>query len=92
MIWVRELGRVATRSFVSAAEIVAAGDIVPVPPRRARLRSDEVARQDVRLVTIARDGKAADRDAIGLHRFAELPALLRAGDLVVVNEIGRAHV
>lgn len=45
------------------------------------LRSDEVSRHRVRLVTIAR------RDArVGISAFGELPSLLRAGDLVVVND------
>ncbi len=45
------------------------------------LRADEVSRHAVRLVTIGR----AD-DTIALHRFAALPSLLRAGDLLVVND------
>lgn len=45
------------------------------------LRADEVSRHAVRLVSIARD-----TDTLALHRFAALPSLLRAGDLVVVND------
>lgn len=45
------------------------------------LRSDEVSRHAVRLVTIAR---TAERVAV--TKFGELPALLRAGDLIVVND------
>ena len=43
------------------------------------LRTDEVPRRDVRLVVVEQSG-------VSLRRFAELPALLRAGDLVVVND------
>lgn len=43
------------------------------------LRTDEVPRRDVRLVVVEDAG-------VSLRRFAELPALLRAGDLVVVND------
>ena len=43
------------------------------------LRTDEVPRRDVRLVVVAAEG-------VSLRRFAELPELLRAGDLVVVND------
>jgi S-adenosylmethionine:tRNA ribosyltransferase-isomerase len=45
------------------------------------LRTDEVSRHAVRLVMIGRSV-----DAISLGRFAELPKLLRAGDLLVVND------
>lgn len=45
------------------------------------LRTDEVSRHSVRLVSIARHV-----DTLALHRFAALPSLLRAGDLVVVND------
>ena len=43
------------------------------------LRTDEVPRRAVRLVVVGADG-------VSLRRFAELPVLLRAGDLVVVND------
>ncbi|MBV8761158.1 MAG: S-adenosylmethionine:tRNA ribosyltransferase-isomerase [Deltaproteobacteria bacterium] len=43
------------------------------------LRTDEVPRRDVRLVVV-------DDLGVTLRRFAELPALLREGDLVVVND------
>jgi len=46
------------------------------------LHSDEVPRHAVRLVVIDPDRAAAPR----LERFAALPRLLRAGDLVVVND------
>jgi S-adenosylmethionine:tRNA ribosyltransferase-isomerase len=46
-----------------------------------RLRSDEVSRHAVRLVVVSRGD-----DAVSLTRFAELPALLRDRDLVVVND------
>jgi S-adenosylmethionine:tRNA ribosyltransferase-isomerase len=49
--------------------------------RLAALRTDEVSRDTVRLVTVARD-----RDDVRLQPFATLPHLLRAGDLVVVND------
>ncbi|HSD87516.1 MAG TPA: S-adenosylmethionine:tRNA ribosyltransferase-isomerase [Kofleriaceae bacterium] len=45
------------------------------------LKSDEVSRHAVRLVSIARGD-----DRIAITRFAKLPELLRAGDLVVVND------
>ena len=45
------------------------------------LRTDEVSRHAVRLVTIERAS-----DAVAITRFASLPSLLRAGDLVVVND------
>jgi S-adenosylmethionine:tRNA ribosyltransferase-isomerase len=47
----------------------------------AALRTDEVSRHAVRLVTVARGA-----DTIAIRRFAALPELLRAGDLVVVND------
>ncbi|HET9622988.1 MAG TPA: S-adenosylmethionine:tRNA ribosyltransferase-isomerase [Kofleriaceae bacterium] len=47
---------------------------------RARLRSDEIARDAVRLVVMAPDAPPR------LAAFAALPQLLRAGDLVVVND------
>ncbi|HSN29384.1 MAG TPA: S-adenosylmethionine:tRNA ribosyltransferase-isomerase, partial [Kofleriaceae bacterium] len=43
------------------------------------LRTDEVPRRDVRLVVVEQAG-------VSLRRFAELPLLLREGDLVVVND------
>jgi S-adenosylmethionine:tRNA ribosyltransferase-isomerase len=46
------------------------------------LRSDEVPRQDVRLVVVDPASAAEPR----LEPFAALPRLLRAGDLVVVND------
>jgi S-adenosylmethionine:tRNA ribosyltransferase-isomerase len=46
------------------------------------LRSDEVPRDQVRLVVIDAAGGRRPR----LERFAALPRLLRAGDLVVVND------
>jgi len=45
------------------------------------LRTDEVSRHAVRLVSIGRTD-----DTVSLGRFADLPTLLRAGDLVVVND------
>jgi S-adenosylmethionine:tRNA ribosyltransferase-isomerase len=45
------------------------------------LRTDEVSRHAVRLVTIGRTA-----DTVELTRFAALPALLREGDLLVVND------
>jgi S-adenosylmethionine:tRNA ribosyltransferase-isomerase len=45
------------------------------------LRTDEVSRHAVRLVTVARDS-----DEVALHPFDALPQLLRTGDLVVVND------
>ena len=57
-----------------------------VAPRVERdaiaLRSDEVSRHAVWLVVIDPSGARAPR----LERFAALPRLLRAGDLVVVND------
>jgi S-adenosylmethionine:tRNA ribosyltransferase-isomerase len=47
----------------------------------ARLRSDEIARDQVRLVVIDRAG-----DDPRVTRFARLPELLRTGDLVIVND------
>jgi len=47
------------------------------------LRSDEVPRDRVRLVAIARAG---DGDVVRVEPFAALPGLLRAGDLVIVND------
>lgn len=54
--------------------------LAPVPAGAA-LRADAVPRHAVQLV-------AADRaqDRVGLYLFASLPALLRAGDLLVVND------
>jgi S-adenosylmethionine:tRNA ribosyltransferase-isomerase len=49
---------------------------------RPALRSDEVARHAVWLVVVDPSGARPPR----LARFAELPQLLRAGDLVVVND------
>jgi S-adenosylmethionine:tRNA ribosyltransferase-isomerase len=49
---------------------------------RPALRSDEVARHAVWLVVVDPSGAGPPR----LARFAELPRLLRAGDLVVVND------
>jgi S-adenosylmethionine:tRNA ribosyltransferase-isomerase len=49
---------------------------------RPALRSDEVPRHAVWLVVIDPAGRRPPR----LARFAELPRLLRAGDLVVVND------
>ncbi|HEX3758867.1 MAG TPA: S-adenosylmethionine:tRNA ribosyltransferase-isomerase [Kofleriaceae bacterium] len=49
---------------------------------RPALRSDEVARHAVWLVVVDPGGARPPR----LARFTELPALLRAGDLVVVND------
>ena len=46
------------------------------------LAADEVDRHALRLVTISRRGDSE----LALHRFAELPRLLGAGDLVVVND------
>ena len=45
------------------------------------LRTDEVARQAARLVVIDRAG-----DSLAIDRFAALPAHLRPGDLVIVND------
>lgn len=53
--------------------------IVATPPVN-ELAAAEVPRHAVRLVAIGPDG------AVGLHPFAKLPDLLRAGDLVVVND------
>ena len=50
-------------------------------PRWSGLRSDEVARDAVRLMTVDRV-----RDEVRLRSFAVLPELLRAGDLIVVND------
>jgi S-adenosylmethionine:tRNA ribosyltransferase-isomerase len=49
---------------------------------RPALRGDEVARHAVRLVVVDPTGARPPR----LERFAQLPRLLRAGDLVVVND------
>jgi S-adenosylmethionine:tRNA ribosyltransferase-isomerase len=57
------------------ANEVMAIDRVWEPP----LRAEEVSRHDVRLVVI-------ERARVTLRRFAELPALLRAGDVLVVND------
>jgi len=60
----------------------------PLEPRPARphrepvLRSDEVPRDKVWLVVVDPTGDRAPR----LARFAALPRLVRAGDLVVVND------
>src|SRR5438132_238238 len=63
------------------------GGVAPRPERsdraeRAALRSDEVSRHAVWLVVVDRAGARLPR----LERFASLPRLLRAGDLVVVND------
>ncbi|HEY0476249.1 MAG TPA: S-adenosylmethionine:tRNA ribosyltransferase-isomerase [Kofleriaceae bacterium] len=50
--------------------------------RAPGLRSDEVPRHAVQLVVVDPDGDAAP----WIERFAALPRLLRAGDLVVVND------
>jgi S-adenosylmethionine:tRNA ribosyltransferase-isomerase len=50
-------------------------------PTLGELRADEVSRHAVRLVVIARNG-----DPVRIRPFAALPDLLRAGDLVVVND------
>jgi S-adenosylmethionine:tRNA ribosyltransferase-isomerase len=66
------------------------------PPIRS-LRTDEVSRHAVRLVTIPRgDHRASDPssaavstssgDCVTVSSFADLPRFLRAGDLVVVND------
>jgi S-adenosylmethionine:tRNA ribosyltransferase-isomerase len=47
--------------------------------RTVALRADEVSRHAVRLVVV-------DREQLRIVPFAELPSLLRAGDLVVVND------
>ncbi len=47
----------------------------------AQLRADEVSRHDVRLVVIDRAS-----EALAIRTFRELPELLRAGDLLVVND------
>jgi S-adenosylmethionine:tRNA-ribosyltransferase-isomerase (queuine synthetase) len=60
-------------------------DEVPTKPARRKLvglRTDEVSRHKVRLVTI---GRRSD-DRVAVTSFAELPAALCAGDLVVVND------
>ena len=49
--------------------------------RSPDLRADEVSRHAVRLVVMDRAGAA-----LGIRPFAALPELLRAGDLVVVND------
>ena len=61
--------------------------VAPRPDRgdrgeRPALRSDEVPRHAVRLVVVDPAGARPPR----LARFAQLPRLLRAGDLVVVND------
>lgn len=53
----------------------------PVPIAEGVLRADEISRRAVRLVHIARAG-----GAVTVCPFASLPELLRAGDLVVVND------
>ncbi|HMG54325.1 MAG TPA: S-adenosylmethionine:tRNA ribosyltransferase-isomerase [Kofleriaceae bacterium] len=61
------------------------GVLEPRPARSHRelaLRSDEVPRDKVWLVVVDPGGDRAPR----LERFAALPRLLRAGDLVVVND------
>lgn len=47
----------------------------------AALRTDEVSRHTVRLVVIGRQD-----DHLAITKFARLPELLRAGDLVIVND------
>jgi len=49
--------------------------------RTLALRADEVSRHAVRLVVVDRA-----RDQVRIVPFADLPSLLRAGDLVVVND------
>src|SRR5262249_54052993 len=71
----------AARPFAIAADALAAGEVIPLSRRTRQLRTDEVSRHAVRLVTIARAA-----DDIALHPFAALPQLLRAGDVVVVND------
>ncbi len=51
------------------------------PSPNVELATREVPRRDVRLLAI---DPTCDR--LALHRFAELPSLLRAGDVVVVND------
>jgi S-adenosylmethionine:tRNA ribosyltransferase-isomerase len=80
MMSMRELRRAAARPFAIAADALAAGEVIPLS-RARHLRTDEVSRHAVRLVTIARHA-----DDIALHPFAALPQLLRAGDVVVVND------
>jgi S-adenosylmethionine:tRNA ribosyltransferase-isomerase len=59
------------------------GGVTPrVDRERAALRSDEVSRHAVWLVVIDPSSERAPR----LVRFSALPQLLRAGDLVVVND------
>lgn len=62
----------------NAGTHVAHAGTAPLP---IELRADEVSRHAVRLVVISRAG-----DAIGVRPFAAFPSLLRAGDLVVVND------
>jgi S-adenosylmethionine:tRNA ribosyltransferase-isomerase len=54
---------------------------VAVSSFAGELRADEVSRHSVRLVVISRAG-----DPVRIRPFAALPELLRAGDLVVVND------
>ncbi len=67
-----------TRS-VSRRDREPRSDLGPGGGGGVQLRTDEVSRHAVRLVLI-------DADVPRLLPFAELPSLLRAGDLVVVND------
>lgn len=75
----RAFQRYANTAPADKARVTSAGK--PAAIGEGALRADEVSRQAVRVVMIARDG-----DAVIVRRFAALPELLRAGDLVVVND------
>jgi S-adenosylmethionine:tRNA ribosyltransferase-isomerase len=75
---------VTARAYRRSASLAPPSDLVE--PRAAHgaspvLRADEVSRHAVRLVVIGRSD-----DHLAVTRFARLPELLRAGDLVVVND------
>lgn len=74
-------GGVTARAFQRYAPATPRDESRTRAPVAPVLRADEVSRHAVRLVAVDRDA-----DAIAIRRFGALPELLRAGDLVVVND------
>ncbi|MCW5805736.1 MAG: S-adenosylmethionine:tRNA ribosyltransferase-isomerase, partial [Deltaproteobacteria bacterium] len=80
MRWASEI---AARGMWSARH---AGEVVDAAPgAELHFPAAEVPRHEVRLVAIERRA-AHSVPGARLHRFSDLPRLLRAGDLVVVND------
>lgn len=63
----------------SRRDEIARGARPGAPPNGTALRTDEVSRHAVRLVVV-------DGEVLRLAAFSSLPALLRAGDVVVLND------